>query len=216
MSYLSIRPISMALCCLIGLGLGGCTVNGRPYVSAGYVYGGPASMAYYDYWYYPGVSVYYDIHRHVYFYLTNGNWVQVRVLPPALRARLGHHVTVRSRHERPYMEYNSHRREYPANRYTPPVKKIPEQRRYQPQTDRYDSRREQNRYDERYRQQYERTHRSPPAQDKNAKRKEKSSPKGKGNSNKYDRNDRGRSDNKSRKSDQRDQYQQYPEAPRKY
>ncbi|MEJ2360993.1 MAG: hypothetical protein P8Z75_06145 [Gammaproteobacteria bacterium] len=133
--YPSTRIVLIGLAAAASLSLGGCAVNGRPYVSAGYVYGGPAGVAYFDYWYYPGVRVYYDIHRHVYFYPSNGSWVQVRVLPPALRARLGRHVVVKSRYQRPYREYNEHHRRYPEYYYQPPQKKQPEQYRYVPRRD---------------------------------------------------------------------------------
>lgn len=173
--YPSVRTLTLLLAGLLGASLGGCAVYDRPYAS-GYVQTmPPAGIAYYDYWYYPGVQVYYDINRHVYFYLGSSGWVEVRVLPPALRARLGHYVPLHSRYARPYRDYNEHRRKYPPNYYreTPrpparhnggsspyphnyypqaPLKKPPEQyqrdRRYEPEY----QRRQDNRYQQEYRQ----------------------------------------------------------------
>lgn len=149
MSRYPARIITILLASLAGASLGGCAVYDGPY-RGGYMYTSPpAGFAYFDYWYYPGVQVYYDIHRHVYFYLGSGGWIQTRVLPPPLKARLGNHVPIHSRYDRPYMEHNDHRRRYPQNYYQPPQKKAPEQYRYEPRRDYENTRRyERQRYDE--------------------------------------------------------------------
>lgn len=220
---------------LVAAGLGGC-VAPRGYYSGAYVYSGPQdSGAYFNYWYYPGLRVYYDVQRHIYFYPRNGGWVRTRELPPPMKDRLGHHVTIHSRHERPYLDDSAHRREYPARRYTPPAKKIPDQYRYRPQydRDRYDSRRDERRDDRRNDRRDERRddrrddrrdtrddrrdnrrdryyHSAP---DKGKKQKDKKSSHDKGKSKKSDRYDRERRNDKSRGYDQYDQNQQ---APSKY
>lgn len=175
--YPSTRNFALLLAGLLGTGLGGCAVYGQPYAGGGYVQTmPPAGIAYYDYWYYPGVQVYYDINRHVYFYLSSSGWLEVRVLPPALRARLGRHVPIHSRYARPYREHNDHRRKYPSNyreapppsrnnggrspyphNYYPPaqapVKKAPQQYRYERRQDQEYQRREEHREQPRYQQQ---------------------------------------------------------------
>lgn len=163
-SYLSVRPLTIILASLIGFGLSSCAVyDGQ--ARAGFVYTmPPTGVAYYDYWYYPNAQVYYDTGRHVYFYLSSGgSWLEVRVLPPALRARLGVHVSVRSRYARPYRDYNEHRRKYPPryretpypparhggsgspypHNYAPPVKQAPNQ--YEQRRERDNRQREENR-----------------------------------------------------------------------
>jgi hypothetical protein len=126
------------LIALAMLGMSGCAVYDRPYHPS-YVHPIPSpGVTYYDYWYYPGVQVYFDINRRVYFYYSSTGWVQVRVLPPALRARLGTHVPLRSRYTRPYVEHNEHYRRYPPQHreeqrppdrrdkhYTPPSRYVP-------------------------------------------------------------------------------------------
>jgi len=117
-----VRYVTIALLSLIGLSLSGCVVTPRPY---GYVRTAPPpAVAYYDYWYYPSVQVYFDVNRGLYFYLTsNRGWVETRSLPPALRVRLGGYVPIHSRFRQPYREHGEHRRAYPpqyrVDRYPP-------------------------------------------------------------------------------------------------
>lgn len=206
---------------LFGASLGGCVVTpGGYYSDAGYAYSGPPVAAgYYNYWYYPGARVYYDIQRHVYFYPSNGGWVRVRELPEAWRYRLGRHETIHSRYERPYLDHDEHRREYPAYRYAPPVKKVPDQYRYRPQYDQRNSRRDE-RYDHRdnERNDNRRNERSPryySAPEKNSRREDRSSSHDNRRSekNKYDRK---RHEDRSNNYDRQDQQQQYQQAPSKY
>jgi hypothetical protein len=71
----------------------------------------------YDYWYYPNVQVYYNYNTGMYFYLGSGGvWITTRTLPPRLRYRLGSHVSIHSRYQRPYREYHQHRRSYPPRK----------------------------------------------------------------------------------------------------
>jgi hypothetical protein len=72
---------------------------------------------YYDYWYYPAIGAYYDPSAHIYIYHEHDHWIRARALPPRMRPHLGHHVTVRSPHERPYEEHNRHREQYQPERY---------------------------------------------------------------------------------------------------
>lgn len=213
--------VRVLIIALVGIGLGGC-VAPRGYYSGAYIYSSPpAGGAYFNYWYYPGTRVYYDIQRHVYFYPRNGGWVRTRDLPPPMKARLGHHITIHSRHERPYLDDNTHRREYPANRYSPPVKKVPEQPRYQPPRDRYDSRRNErdNRRDDRRNERRDDRRDSAPDRGTKYRDKKSSHDNGRGQSrgsDKSERYDRNRYNDRSRGNNRNDQDQQDQDAPRKY
>lgn len=82
-----------------------------------------APQAYYgeyrDYWYYPAIETYYDPRVSIYIYQEHNHWVSARALPPHLRPRLGHHVTVRSPHDRPYADHHRHRERYASGRRDP-------------------------------------------------------------------------------------------------
>ncbi|MGD8590844.1 MAG: hypothetical protein PVG22_18630 [Chromatiales bacterium] len=72
---------------------------------------------YYDYWYYPQIDSYYDPRARIYIYHEHDHWIRARTLPPRMRTHLGHHVTVRSPHDRPYEEHHRHRQQYQPERY---------------------------------------------------------------------------------------------------
>lgn len=74
-------------------------------------------VVYYDYWYYPAIGAYYDPHSHIYIYYEHDHWIRARALPHRMRPHLGHHVTVRSPHDRPYEAHHRHRQEYRPERY---------------------------------------------------------------------------------------------------
>ena len=125
--YPTARVVIIVLAIVVSTALPGCVAYPRPYDSGGYVY--------FDYWYYPGIRVYYDIHRHIYFYPDGGNWIQVRVLPPELQAHLGTYVVIKSRYQQPYREFSEHHRRYPEHYYQPPQRPQPDQYRYVPPQD---------------------------------------------------------------------------------
>jgi hypothetical protein len=74
--------------------------------------------SYYDYWYYPAVDSYYDTRTRYYIYYERDRWVHARALPPRLRPHLGHHVNIRSPHDRPYEQHSRHRAQYAPERYS--------------------------------------------------------------------------------------------------
>lgn len=80
------------------------------------VYYSPRPL-YYDYWYYPAIGSYYDPRARVYIYFEQGHWIRARELPVRVRPYLGHYVTIRSSHERPYEEHLRHREQYAPERY---------------------------------------------------------------------------------------------------
>lgn len=68
----------------------------------------------YHYHYYPDVSVYFDTGRSVYFYLQDGSWTLSAALPTHLRISLGERVSLEMEIDRPYLEYDDHRKKYPG------------------------------------------------------------------------------------------------------
>lgn len=114
-----VRIISVAA--MIG---GAGLLNGCVIASTGPVLsGGPPShapaygrRARHRYYYYPDISVYYDINRRVYFYYSNGVWESAVMLPLVLRSRLGSPVTVYAPYGRPYAYYHEHRRRWVPRR----------------------------------------------------------------------------------------------------
>jgi len=74
-------------------------------------------VVYYDYWYYPAIGAYYDPRARIYIYHEHDHWIRTRALPPRMRSHLGHHVTVRSPHDRPYEEHHRHRQQYQPERH---------------------------------------------------------------------------------------------------
>jgi hypothetical protein len=67
------------------------------------------------YYYYPEVSVYFDLDRRVYFYLDRG-WQVATRLPRDLRLGLYGPVTIEMDLDKPYRRYDEHRRKYPPHR----------------------------------------------------------------------------------------------------
>ena len=139
------RVFIIVLALAASAALPGCVAYPRPYGSGGYVY--------FDYWYYPGIRVYYDIHRHIYFYPDGGNWIQVRVLPPELQAHLGSYVVIKSRYQQPYREFSEHHRRYPEHYSQPPQKPQPDQYRYVPARGTQGAQPYEYRYEEKIREQ---------------------------------------------------------------
>jgi hypothetical protein len=67
------------------------------------------------YYYYPDVSVYFDLDRRLYFYLDRG-WQVAARLPRELRLGLYGPVTIEMDLDKPYSRYDEHRRKYPPRR----------------------------------------------------------------------------------------------------
>lgn len=140
-SLTSARFLRLLLILVAVMGLSSCMAYQQPRSSV-YVHSGPPlGVVAYDYWYYPDVQVYFDINRRIYFYYSNHRWIQTRVLPAQWRSRLHGHVLIKSRHQRPYLEYNEHLRKYPP-RYREQYERN-ERREYREQ--RYDNRDKQPR-----------------------------------------------------------------------
>jgi len=69
----------------------------------------------YRYYYYPDISVYFDLDRRLYFYL-DGGWRSAVRLPRDLRARLYGPVRMDIDSAQPYSRYEEHRHQYPPGR----------------------------------------------------------------------------------------------------
>ena len=67
----------------------------------------------YSYRYYPSCSVYYDIHRRLYFYREGDNWKIFASLPSNFNGKLDDYVKVEMNNDKPYLEYDKHVKEYP-------------------------------------------------------------------------------------------------------
>ncbi|NTV95699.1 MAG: hypothetical protein HGA75_09820 [Thiobacillus sp.] len=66
----------------------------------------------YDYYYYPGISVYFQIRSGYYYYPDHGRWLRVRELPPTIHLdrRWRRHIVVRD--AQPYLRHDEHERIY--------------------------------------------------------------------------------------------------------
>ncbi len=119
--------LSHALGALLVLGLTqGCmvAVDGPPAHRDGPPPHAPAHghRAHYRYNYYPEVEVYFDLDRHLYFYLDSG-WHSAPRLPRELRIGLGAPVFLDLDVGEPYRYHDDHRRAYPPGQSKKKYKK---------------------------------------------------------------------------------------------
>jgi hypothetical protein len=66
-----------------------------------------------NYHYYPSAQVYFDISRRVYFYLDGDNWKMTVSLPTRFRIKLGEHVAIEMDSDKPYTQFEKHKKKYP-------------------------------------------------------------------------------------------------------
>mgnify|MGYP001157880386 CR=1 FL=1 len=107
-----------------------CVVATNPpaYHGSGYQHGPPAHApahgyrAKYRYYYYPDVSVYFDLDRRLYFYLDRG-WRVAATLPRDLRVGLYGPVRLELDLDEPYRRYDEHRHKYPPGQAKKKYKK---------------------------------------------------------------------------------------------
>ena len=93
---------------VLGFGLAGCTYPGDYAPATIYPYPGP----YYDYYYYPGVNVYFHIHTGFYYYHHGGAWHHSRSLPGHIHLNRSHRRRIHIRERRPYDRNREHRRQH--------------------------------------------------------------------------------------------------------
>ena len=67
-----------------------------------------ASKQKYSYRYYPSCSVYYDIHRRLYYYLEDDNWKIFASLPNNLEKKLGDYVKIEMDNDKPFIDNDKH------------------------------------------------------------------------------------------------------------
>ena len=65
-----------------------------------------------SYRYYPSANAYYDVERKAYFYLEGSNWQIGVALPDTLSMSLGKYVTIEMESDRPYTQFEEHKRQY--------------------------------------------------------------------------------------------------------
>ena len=68
----------------------------------------------YSYRYYPSSSIYYDVHRKLYFYPENGNWKIFASLPRNIKRELGDYVKLEMDADKPYIHHDKHVKDYPS------------------------------------------------------------------------------------------------------
>ena len=71
------------------------------------------NRAKYQYHYYPSCSIYFDVSRNLYFYLSGENWKLSAELPSKLKVNLGDHVSLELETDRPYTKHKEHKKKYP-------------------------------------------------------------------------------------------------------
>lgn len=67
---------------------------------------------YYDYYFYPSASVYFQFSTGNYYYRDRGIWVKSRALPPTIPIDARDRVRIRVENDRPNLKYNDHIRSY--------------------------------------------------------------------------------------------------------
>ncbi len=116
----------------------GCASYSEPRSSVryDYPYHSPASSVYYEYYYYPEQNVYYDMHRHLYFYHHHSHgWVTVNTLPSYIHLRGNRRQSLRYKHNRPWTVSHPYRTDYRHDnkRRSQPVQRSPRRtERHQP------------------------------------------------------------------------------------
>jgi hypothetical protein len=67
----------------------------------------------YSHRYYPSCSVYYDIHKKLYYYPEDDNWKISAVLPGNLKGKLGDYVKIETDKGKPYIDNEKHVKKFP-------------------------------------------------------------------------------------------------------
>ena len=107
----------LALIIILSMSVSGCIVRGH--VDGPVVY----PPHYYNYYYYPGVQVYFHIATGSYFYFDNGIWIKARILPSHIHLHSHNRVNVNVRDSKPYIRQPEHIKKYkPDTRYKPTKK----------------------------------------------------------------------------------------------
>ncbi len=71
------------------------------------------SNSYYDdFYYYPRVGIYFNIHSGHYYYQHNHRWVRTRTLPRHYKLHPDHRVRMKAHRDKPYRDYHHHSQRY--------------------------------------------------------------------------------------------------------
>lgn len=100
--------IALTACAYPPPGAGGPDRPGPPGHAPAYGY-----RAQHEYYYYPSEYVYFDTGRRIYFFLEGANWRVSAALPAEIRVRLGDHVTIDMDDDKPYTQFDAHKKMYP-------------------------------------------------------------------------------------------------------
>ena len=74
----------------------------------------------YDYYYYPGVRVYFHFSTGYYYYHDRTHWLRVRVLPSHIHLHPDHRVRLKIKSEKPYHRHSEHKKRYTPKVYPKP------------------------------------------------------------------------------------------------
>jgi hypothetical protein len=116
------RLLLISSCALLLYSLSACSSTGagvyvgaQPAPKAGPPPHAPAHgyRAKHTYHYYPDAYVYFDIVTGVYYYPEGGTWKVSASLPAGLSVQIGSYVTIESDSDRPYTEFETHKKNYP-------------------------------------------------------------------------------------------------------
>lgn len=66
----------------------------------------------YDYYYYPGVRVYFHFSTGYYFYFHHNRWIRSRTLPPHIHLHPRDRVRMNIKSDKPYLKYREHHKQY--------------------------------------------------------------------------------------------------------
>jgi len=55
----------------------------------------------------PGIVLYFDVGRKVYFYMEGSEWKTAASLPDSIRVKLGNHVTIEMDDDQPYRQFRN-------------------------------------------------------------------------------------------------------------
>ena len=110
------------------LGVTGCAYD--PYYSHAsgvYSYDATPAVVYHDYYYYPGVQVYWHVSSGYYWYYSGSHWTHSRHLPDHIHLHRHERVRLRAPQARPYLKHHEHSRAYMESpRYRPVPRQMTE------------------------------------------------------------------------------------------
>lgn len=80
-------------------------------------------VSYRKYYYYPNLSVYYDRHRKVFYYISGKSWKVSKRLPKRYKLTK-YRISLKMKTKKPYLAYKRHRKKYPRKHTRKIIKKV--------------------------------------------------------------------------------------------